>query len=258
MPTPRTSPNTPTTTAPSSHHDLADIVAVLRRHAQTAQEQSRLAREIQQLRAAARMLSVDKPGRAKAAEAAMDLAQQREQALQAHTRERLAQRPPRSALDAIEPDDGEWVWWALRENAPGHYPFTAGAVPRPPLSAHAPTPSPSDPNPARQWAWALAQGFETVWTRRTAGTSVDTAVSELLFAPGSNADAPHAVLDRVARRLWAVAMKEHWGANERSQQWPGLPHGLITEHTQQLRDLTEHWETRVLAELEAIAHGHAR
>jgi hypothetical protein len=258
MPTPLTSPNPATKTAQNPHRGLAEIVDVLRRHAQTAQEQSRLAREIQQLRAAAHLLEVGKPGRAKAAEAAMDLAQQRERMLHAHTRERLAQRPTHATTGAFEPDDGEWIWWALRENLPGHYPFTAGAAPCHPHSGRVPTPTPPDPDPARQWALALAQGFDTVLTRCASGLHVDAAVSELLFTLNPNADAPHAVLDRVARRLWAVALHEHWGANERSQQWPGLPHGLITEHTHPLSDLTEQWETRVLAELEAIAHKHTR
>jgi hypothetical protein len=175
MTTPVSSQNTPTTIAPSPPLGLAEIVDALRRHAQTAQEQSRLAREIQQLRAAARMLEVGKPGRAKAAEAARDLAHQRERALHAQTRERLAQRPHESPTGAIEPDDGEWVWRTLRQGLPGHN-----------RSDHAP---------------------DAVLTRLAAGQSIDEAVTHLLFALGPHAGAAQDVLDRVTRHLI-----EHWEA----------------------------------------------
>ena len=59
---------------------LAEISDTVRGYKKRAIEQSRLAREIQQLRAAARMLEVGKSGRAKAAEAAIDLAVAREEA----------------------------------------------------------------------------------------------------------------------------------------------------------------------------------
>ena len=190
MTTPVSSQNTHTTIAPSPPLGLAEIVGALRRQAETAQEQSRLARDIQQLRAAARLLVVEKPGRAKAAEAARDLAQQRERALHAQTRERLAQRSAESRSDASEPDDGEWVWRAIRRGLPGH-----------PHSENGP---------------------DTVLTRLAAGQSIDEAVTHLLFALGPHAGAAQDVLDRVTRHL------------------------------------IEHWETLVLAELEAIANDPTR
>jgi methylmalonyl-CoA mutase len=49
----------------------------VRGYKKRAREQARLAREVQQLQEAARMLKVDKPDRAPAAEAALDLAGQR-------------------------------------------------------------------------------------------------------------------------------------------------------------------------------------
>ena len=175
MTTPVSSQNTPTTIAPSPPLGLAEIVDALRRHAQTANEQSRLAREIQQLHAAARMLEVGKPGRAKAAEAARDLAHQRERALHAQTRERLAQRPPESRNDGSEPDDGEWVWRALRQGLPGH--------------THS------------------ENGPDAVLTRLAAGQPIDEAMTHLLLALGPHAGAAQDVLDRVTRHLI-----EHWEA----------------------------------------------
>lgn len=167
------SPNTPTTLAPSQGRGLAQTLEALRRQAQTAQEQSRLAREIQQLRAAARMLKVGKPGRAKAAEAALDLARQRELALQAHTRALLAQRPAGSPTDALEPDDGEWVWRALRQHP----------------------------------AAALGGGLDNVLIRLTTGQAIDEALDHLRLALGPDAGAAQDVLDRVTRHLI-----EHWEA----------------------------------------------
>ena len=172
--------------APSHRRGLAELVDALRRHAQTAQEQSRLAREIQQLRAAARILEVGKPGRAKAAEAARDLALQREHALHAHSRALLAQRPAQPLNDAGEPDDGEWVWRALRENSPGHT-HTPGA------------------EPAQLGVVAL--GFDAVLARLATGQPIDDAVAQLSLALGPDAGAAQDVLNRVSRRLI-----EHWEA----------------------------------------------
>ena len=56
---------------------LAEISDTVRGYKKRARFQSKLAREIQQLEAAAEMLRVDKPDRAPAAEAALDLAGQR-------------------------------------------------------------------------------------------------------------------------------------------------------------------------------------
>ena len=59
---------------------LAEISDTVRGYKKRAREQAQLAREIQQLQEAARMLKVDKPDRAPAAEAALDLAGQRKAA----------------------------------------------------------------------------------------------------------------------------------------------------------------------------------
>ncbi|MDZ4236778.1 MAG: cobalamin-dependent protein, partial [Hydrogenophaga sp.] len=72
---------------------LAEISDTVRGYKKRAREQARLAREIQQLHASAQMLRTDKPTRAKAAEAVIDLAQQRELDQDPAARKLLTQWP---------------------------------------------------------------------------------------------------------------------------------------------------------------------
>ena len=138
---------------------LAEISDTVRGYKKRAREQARLAREIQQLRAASQMLEVDKPGRAKAAEAAIDLATAREAMQDPTAKKLLAQWPDmqkayagdeyvvrirdkeirttlttttlsgnkirKVALPKYE-DHGEILQWLMLDNVPGSYPYTAG------------------------------------------------------------------------------------------------------------------------------------
>ncbi|WP_413891685.1 fused isobutyryl-CoA mutase/GTPase IcmF, partial [Candidatus Skiveiella danica] len=138
---------------------LAEITDTVRGYKKKARTQARLAREIQQLRAAAAMLEVGKPGKARAAEAAIDLAVQREEAQDPSARKLLAQWPEmqkayagdeyvvkirdkeirtalttkslsgttirKVALPQYE-DHGEILKWLMLDNVPGSYPYTAG------------------------------------------------------------------------------------------------------------------------------------
>ncbi len=138
---------------------LAEITDTVRGYKRRAHEQAHLAREIQQLRAAATMLEVGKPGKAKAAEAAIDLAEQREARLGGAERKLLTQWPEmqqayagdeyvvkirdkeirtalttkslsgtvirKVALPKYE-DHGEILKWLMLDNVPGSYPYTAG------------------------------------------------------------------------------------------------------------------------------------
>ena len=72
---------------------LAEIADSVRGYKVRARAEATLAREIQQLRAAAAMLQVGKPGKAKAAEAAIDLAVQREALQDPAARKLLLQWP---------------------------------------------------------------------------------------------------------------------------------------------------------------------
>jgi len=143
---------------------LADIADTVRGYKKRVARQVKVAREVQQLREAARMLTVDKPDKPRAAEAALDLAAQREAQLGADARKLLAMWPdmrkayagdeyvvkirPNStqereirtalthttlsgnkirkvALPQFE-DQGEILKWLMLENVPGSFPYTAG------------------------------------------------------------------------------------------------------------------------------------
>ena len=138
---------------------LADIADSVRGYKRRVAQQVRLAREVQQLREAARMLSVDKPDKPRAAEAAIDLAVKREAQMGADARQLLAQWPDmqkayagdeyvvkirdkeiRTALTHTTlsgnkirkvslpqyEDHGEILKWLMLENVPGSFPYTAG------------------------------------------------------------------------------------------------------------------------------------
>ena len=138
---------------------LAEISDTVRGYKKKSRDQARLAREIQQLRAAATMLTVDKPVKARAAEAAIDLAVQRESTQDPAAKKLLAQWPEmqqayageeyvvkirdkeirtalitkslsgtpirKVALPQYE-DHGEILKWLMLDNVPGSYPYTAG------------------------------------------------------------------------------------------------------------------------------------
>ncbi|MDQ2780331.1 MAG: methylmalonyl-CoA mutase family protein [Pseudomonadota bacterium] len=138
---------------------LADIADTVRGYKRQALEQSRLARQVQQLRGTAQMLLSDKPGRHKAVEAVEDLATQREAQLAPQTKQLLAMWPEmqrayagdeyvvkirnkeirtalvhttlsgskirKVALPSFE-CQGEILKWLMLDNVPGSFPYTAG------------------------------------------------------------------------------------------------------------------------------------
>jgi len=138
---------------------LADIAQTVRAYHRNTLAQVELARQAQQLREAARMLRAAKPLKPSAAEAAEELAQQREQAMQPAARKLLAMWPDMQKAYAGDEyvvkirdkeirtklthttlsgnkirkvvlpkyeDHGELLKWLMRENVPGSFPFTAG------------------------------------------------------------------------------------------------------------------------------------
>ena len=138
---------------------LAEISDTVRSYKKRARAQAQLAREVQQLKAAAAMLKTDKPDRAPAAEAALDLAGHRKARMDGDARALLAQWPDmqtayagdeyvvkirdkeirtalttkslsgttirKVALPQYE-DHGEILKWLMLDNVPGSYPYTAG------------------------------------------------------------------------------------------------------------------------------------
>ncbi|MDP2016504.1 fused isobutyryl-CoA mutase/GTPase IcmF, partial [Hydrogenophaga sp.] len=144
---------------PARTRYLAEISDTVRGYKKKALEQARLAREIQQLSEAARMLRVEKPDRSRAAEAVIDLAQLRELDQDPAARKLLVQWPDmqkayagdeyvvkirdkeirtalttkslsgttirKVALPKYE-DHGEILKWLMLDNVPGSFPYTAG------------------------------------------------------------------------------------------------------------------------------------
>jgi methylmalonyl-CoA mutase len=73
-------------------------------------------------------------------------------------------------------------------------------------------------NPITQLAFTLANGFTYVESYLARGMSVDDFAPSLSFFFSNGMDPEYTVIGRVARRIWAIAMKERYGANERSQK----------------------------------------
>jgi isobutyryl-CoA mutase len=139
---------------------LADIADTVRGYKARARAQATLAREVQQLRASAAMLVIDKPDRSRAAEAVVNLAEQREARQDAGASKLLAMWPDmrkayagdeyvvkirdkelrtalvytslsgskirKVALPTFE-DHGELLKWLMLDNVPGSFPYTAGS-----------------------------------------------------------------------------------------------------------------------------------
>jgi isobutyryl-CoA mutase len=72
-------------------------------------------------------------------------------------------------------------------------------------------------NPISQLAFTLANGFTIVEYYLARGMEIDAFAPNLSFFFSNGMDPEYAVIGRVARRIWARAMKERYGASERSQ-----------------------------------------
>jgi methylmalonyl-CoA mutase len=73
-------------------------------------------------------------------------------------------------------------------------------------------------NPLSQLAFTLANGFTYVESYLARGMSIDDFAPNLSFFFSNGLDAEYAVIGRVARRIWAIAMRDKYGASNRSQQ----------------------------------------
>jgi methylmalonyl-CoA mutase len=73
-------------------------------------------------------------------------------------------------------------------------------------------------NPISQLAFTLANGFTYVETYLARGMHIDDFAPNLSFFFSNGMDPEYTVIGRVARRIWAVAMKHRYGANERAQK----------------------------------------
>ena len=73
-------------------------------------------------------------------------------------------------------------------------------------------------NPISQLAFTLANGFTYVEAYLARGMDIDDFAPNLSFFFSNGMDPEYTVIGRVARRIWAIAMQEKYGANERSQK----------------------------------------
>ncbi|MAZ55866.1 MAG: methylmalonyl-CoA mutase, partial [Flavobacteriales bacterium] len=73
-------------------------------------------------------------------------------------------------------------------------------------------------NPITQLAFTLANGFTYVEYYLSRGMNIDEFAPNLSFFFSNGIDPEYAVIGRVARRIWAKAMKYKYHANERSQK----------------------------------------
>ncbi|MDH5580259.1 MAG: methylmalonyl-CoA mutase family protein, partial [Betaproteobacteria bacterium] len=72
-------------------------------------------------------------------------------------------------------------------------------------------------NPVSQLAFTLANGFTIVEYYLARGMKIDDFAPNLSFFFSNGMDPEYAVIGRVARRIWARAMREIYGADARSQ-----------------------------------------
>ena len=73
-------------------------------------------------------------------------------------------------------------------------------------------------NPITQLAFTLANGFTYVESYLARGMAIDDFAPNLSFFFSNGMDAEYTVIGRVARRIWAIAMRDRYGASERSQK----------------------------------------
>ncbi|GIJ26350.1 Fused isobutyryl-CoA mutase [Micromonospora qiuiae] len=73
-------------------------------------------------------------------------------------------------------------------------------------------------NPISQLAFTLANGFTFVEAYLARGMNIDDFAPNLSFFFSNGMDAEYTVIGRVARRIWAIAMRDRYGAGERAQK----------------------------------------
>jgi methylmalonyl-CoA mutase len=73
-------------------------------------------------------------------------------------------------------------------------------------------------NPISQLAFTLSNGFTFVEAYLARGMHIDDFAPNLSFFFSNGMDPEYTVLGRVARRIWATALRDRYGANDRSQK----------------------------------------
>lgn len=267
-------------------HCLVDIAEHVRGCKREARAQATLISEIEHLRASAAMLVVAKPGRARAAEAVTALADERVGRLSRQTRRLLG--------DWLEPpgptgvDSEQIVDWLMRDHVPGRLPPKAD-IPtddpdrypcifpvglglkamgdrvgqlsacrigrRHPVCISSQPPAGFAADPIGELAAALACGFLVVEACLALGVAIDAVASDISFVFSDGPAAQYAVQGGVALRIWAVALRERYGADGRSQTLNGGQSRRGTFGTDELINLVEE---QVLDGFVALANADGR
>ncbi len=74
-------------------------------------------------------------------------------------------------------------------------------------------------NPISQMAFTLSNGFTFVEYYLSRGMSIDDFSQNLSFFFSNGLDPEYTVMGRVARKIWAITLRDKYGANEKSQQF---------------------------------------
>jgi methylmalonyl-CoA mutase len=74
-------------------------------------------------------------------------------------------------------------------------------------------------NPISQMAFTLSNGFTFVEYYLSRGMKIDEFSQNLSYFFSNGLDPEYTVMGRVARKIWAVTMRDKYGANEKSQQF---------------------------------------
>ena len=73
-------------------------------------------------------------------------------------------------------------------------------------------------NPISQLAFTLSNGFTYIEAYLARGMSIDDFAPNMSFFFSNGMDAEYTVIGRVARRIWAIALRDRYGADERAQK----------------------------------------
>jgi methylmalonyl-CoA mutase len=73
-------------------------------------------------------------------------------------------------------------------------------------------------NPITQLAFTLSNGFTYLEYYRSRGMDVNAFAPNFSYFFSNGLDAEYSVMGRVARRIWAIALRDLYGGNERSQK----------------------------------------
>lgn len=74
-------------------------------------------------------------------------------------------------------------------------------------------------NPITQLAFTMANGFTFIEYYRSRGMNIDEFCQNFSFFFSNGMDPEYTVIGRVARKIWAVALRDLYGASEKSQKF---------------------------------------